>query len=425
MKKVISVLLALVLAVSTTAFGGTFSALTQSTAGDVNGDGKVNSSDALMILLYCAGAEDFSDFQTAAADINGDGAVNSADALEVLAISAETGFDTAGIDFTDYKNLDYSYMRNVISNYREFISEVSGDKNKIPMIVSTDQHGMIKADCEVFRFLGELVDWNGISKIISLGDTVSLLYNPVQLKNFSRAMQYVPQEKRLELEGNHDSHISLIPKNMDKYFIAPSAEKSSDGKAFCVKDESFNVRYLEIDPMGYPWTYTSGKIGSEQADFIVSELQKEDSSNIVILSHTYLFRDAVIKRDGTVFTGSDYFIGGENKGTDVKESFLRMIDARRNKTAGIFVDSDGKEHPYDFSHCGGTVLMSLHGHHHTEGYETFDGFTEFLFQSFRHNGSDDDSEPNCFYFAYIDPVNKKFKCWKNIEGYSSWEIDIA
>lgn len=419
MKKIISFILTAVIFAGTV----TFYASAQQT-GDVNGDGKINSTDALAVMLHTVGLNELSDSQKAAADMNGDGEINSADALAILTLSAEADVDYAGIDFTQYKNLDYSYMRNVIANYREFYAEISADSNLIPIIVSTDQHGLIKKDCEVFKFIDELVDWNRISKIISLGDTVTLLHNNTQLKAFSKAMSYVPEEKRLELEGNHDSHISLIHRDMQKYFIAPSAERSSDGKAFCVKDADFNVRYLEIDPMGYPWTYTSGKIGTEQADFIVNELQKNDSSNIVLLSHTYLFRDAVIKRDGTVFTGSDYFIGGEKKGADVKESFLKMIDARRNGTAGVFTDSDGKEHPYDFTHCEGTVLMSLHGHHHTEGYETFGGFTEFMFQSFRHNGSDDDSEPNCFYFAYIDPVNNKFKCWKNIEGYSAWEIDI-
>ncbi len=422
MKKIISLLLSAVMIAGMLSFNGFCVA---DSVGDINSDGEINSSDALIIMLYITNQTQLSDSQKSAADVNSDSKIDSADALAVLEISVSKTFDFMGVDISAYSQLDYSWMKTVVNNYREFSSEIEGDENKIPVIVSTDQHGSIKKDCEVFRFIDELVEWDNISKIISLGDTVELLYSPVQLKAYSEALKYVPQDKRLELGGNHDSHISLIHRNMDKYFIAPSAVKSENGKAFSVKDDSFNVRYLAVDPMGYPWTYTSGKIDTAQADFIISELEKNDGSDVVLLSHTYLFRDAVIKRDGTVFTGSDYFIGGEKKGADVKQSFLDMLDARKNRKSGVFTDSEGKEHPYDFTSCGGDLLMSLHGHHHTEGYETCGGFTEFLFQSFRHNGSEDDSEPNCFYFAYIDRKEKKFKCWKNVPGYSAWEIEIA
>lgn len=429
MKKVLCIILAAVMALAAVSANGlsVFAAdkSEKYIVGDVNSDGKINSADALLILQFAAGLKDFSAEQKTAADISNDGSVNSEDAYAVLKLRADTVLDNAGIDLKAYSELGYSYLYNVIANYKEFINEVGTDGTKIPMIISSDQHGTIKADCTVFKFIDELVDWNRISKVISLGDTVELLFNPVQLKAFSKAMQYVPNEKRLELEGNHDSHISLIKRNMDKYFIAPSAVKSEDGKAFCVKDDSFNVRYLAVNPMSYPWTYKSGRINTEQADFIVAELEKNDSSDIILLSHTYLFRDEIIKRDGTAFTGSDYFIGSDKKGTDVKQSFLDMLDARQERKAGVFTDSDGIKHPYDFTECKGELLMSLHGHHHTEGYETYEGFTEFLFQSFAHNGSENDDEPNCFYFAYIDKENKKFKCWKNIEGYSAWEIDIA
>lgn len=53
-------------------------------AGDVTGDGKVNSADALYILESAVGKRTLSDFQRKAADVNGDSAVNSVDALVVL-----------------------------------------------------------------------------------------------------------------------------------------------------------------------------------------------------------------------------------------------------------------------------------------------------------------------------------------------------
>lgn len=52
--------------------------------GDVNGDGKVNSSDALAVLRSSTGIITLSSAQKTAADVNGDGKVNSSDALMIL-----------------------------------------------------------------------------------------------------------------------------------------------------------------------------------------------------------------------------------------------------------------------------------------------------------------------------------------------------
>ena len=58
-----------------------------STKGDVNGDGRINSLDALIILQHSVGTSLLDGTEKAAADINGDGQINSADALIALRIS--------------------------------------------------------------------------------------------------------------------------------------------------------------------------------------------------------------------------------------------------------------------------------------------------------------------------------------------------
>lgn len=52
--------------------------------GDINGDNKINSSDALSILQYAVGTLSFSTVQKDCADMNSDGKYNSSDALLVL-----------------------------------------------------------------------------------------------------------------------------------------------------------------------------------------------------------------------------------------------------------------------------------------------------------------------------------------------------
>ena len=49
--------------------------------GDVNGDGKVNGTDALWVSQYFVGARQLTDAQKTAADVNHDGKINGTDAL--------------------------------------------------------------------------------------------------------------------------------------------------------------------------------------------------------------------------------------------------------------------------------------------------------------------------------------------------------
>lgn len=315
----------------------------------------------------------------------------------------------------------------VLNNYQEFISEVDGDNNKIPMIVHTDQHGAIKADSEFYKYIDSIVDWTKISKIINLGDTVELIFNNTQLVEYIKATECLPTEKRIEVIGNHDRFFvpTFVGPMIDSfYFPTENSTRSADNKAFTVKDEQFNVRYLAIDTKVFPWNYEDGVLLTDQADFIIDELSANDPSDIILLAHPYLFKDAIIRRSGAVFTGSEYFIGGETKGADVKQSFIDMLTARRNKTAGVLIDSKGVEHPYDFTACESDFLMALHGHHHSEGYETKNDVTEFLFQSMTKDNAQN-TEPDCFYFAYIDRAANTFKCWKNVEGYDAWEFTFG
>lgn len=310
----------------------------------------------------------------------------------------------------------------VRENYREFISETENNSSRIPMIVSTDQHGAISADSEVYEYINSLVDWEKISAIINLGDTVKLVYNPLELQHYIKATQCLPENKRIEVIGNHDRFFVPTGKQIEKrYFQNPSAVYSADRKAFVVEDSRFNVRYLVVDTKCFPYYYTNGRLWTEQADFIIDELSRDDGSDILLLSHAYLFKDRIIARDGSTFTGSEYFIGSESKGAEVKQSFIDMLAARKNKASGVLIDSEGVEHPYDFSNCKGDFLMTLHGHHHSEGYETKDGITEFLFQGMVSDNKDN-SEPLCFYFAYIDTEDNILKVWKNVAGYEPFEV---
>lgn len=79
MKRIISLIMAVCLA-----FGVCLTAQAK-TLGDTNGDGKVNSTDALAVLQYSVNI--IKNIDTTTADVNGDGKINSTDALAILQIS--------------------------------------------------------------------------------------------------------------------------------------------------------------------------------------------------------------------------------------------------------------------------------------------------------------------------------------------------
>lgn len=72
--------------------------------GDVNGDRKVNSTDALDILLYSVGSKEAEEIITEAGDIDRNGAVNSNDALMILQYNVGIEFKVQGIR-TDAKDM--------------------------------------------------------------------------------------------------------------------------------------------------------------------------------------------------------------------------------------------------------------------------------------------------------------------------------
>ncbi|MCQ2462149.1 MAG: hypothetical protein MJ177_01930 [Clostridia bacterium] len=323
--------------------------------------------------------------------------------------------------------LSDEWKNTVTKNYNEFIAEVDGDENKIPIIVTTDQHGAITMDSQVYDFFNKLVDWSKVSKILNLGDTVRNEYNFKELFAYQAATRNLPSEKRIEVCGNHDRAGLKTSDGMKVsriFFHTDGAVYSADKRVFVVTDKQFGIRYLAVDPKVSPWSYGSGFLTKDMADFIIKEFAKTNEPDIVLISHPYLFKDAVIDRNGQTFTGSEWFIGDAENYTQSRDSFIEMLEARKNGTSGVLVDSVGVSHPYDFSKADSEFLMALHGHHHTEGYETKNGITEFLFQSMTYDNAKN-TEPLCTYFAYIDKQTNTLKVWKNLEGYSAWEITFA
>ena len=94
MKKIISILLAVVLAFSCVVMACAEDELSWEEIkmggkrGDVNADGKISAVDALMVLKNVAGSQDLAKTQTLRADMNQDSKVTAVDARWILQTAA-------------------------------------------------------------------------------------------------------------------------------------------------------------------------------------------------------------------------------------------------------------------------------------------------------------------------------------------------
>lgn len=338
---------------------------------------------------------------------------------QVAMLSLSTG---ETVNPSAYSGLSADYVAMVQANYDAMMAECLGDYNKIPIVVHTDQHGRIGASNQVMKLIGDMVNWYEVSKCMNLGDTVADRFGTTALENYlSATKDSIPLSKRLDVYGNHDvwdsndsQKYTVDQKRLSPYFKNIYARRHGNNGYFTVFDDYYNVKYLVISDLEYPDTnYSTRRITTAQAKFIVSELSADDGRDVVLVSHVPLDSDEVTSRDSTYQAYSEKFLSD----TTAHNSFMAMIAARKNKTSGTFTDSEGISHTYDFSNVPGDLLMSLHGHTHFEAYRTFENsITEFMFDWF---------DGNTFYFAYIDRQNKKFKVWKNEANVGALEISIA
>ncbi len=388
----------------------------------INGIDDSYAYDSATGYIYFAGANtQYYGMTNIDGSTSGESAVSVAAEVDnqIAMLSLSTG---ETVDTSAYSSLSADYVAMVQSNYDAMIAECLGDYNKIPIIVHTDQHGRIGASNQVMKLIGDMVNWYEVSKCINLGDTVADRFGTTALENYlSATKDSIPLSKRLDVYGNHDvwdsddsQKYTVDQKRLSPYFKNIYARRHGNNGYFTVVDDYYNVKYLVISDLEYPDTnYSTHRITTAQAKFIVSELSADDGRDVVLVSHVPLDSDEVTSRDSTYLAYSEKFLSD----TTAHNSFMAMLSARKSKTSGTFTDSEGISHAYDFSNVSGDLLMSLHGHAHFEAYRTFENsITEFIFDWF---------DGNTFYFAYIDRGEKKFKVWKNEADVEALEISIA
>lgn len=321
----------------------------------------------------------------------------------------------------------YASVLETIRN--EWMIEYNGNANKIPVIIHTDQHGRMTNGGNVkglFKTIGKAFSLHDISKIMNLGDTVSVEWKDADidhpllscraLENYLSTVEAIPFSKRLEVFGNHDTwyyngyndegnavgtRYPSTQNHLYKYFR--NIYKKSNGNNtgyFAVYDDYFNVKYVVVSAYEYQNGTISNRMTSEQIEWIIREFSKDDGYDIVVVSHCPLYWDDV--------TGT--FPEGAPTTTETLRIADDWIDAlwagRKNKTSGTVNDSDGGSHTFDFTGCTSNLLCALHGHTHRAGYNyVSDSLLSVAFDWFEHES---------MYFCLIDRENRELKVWKFI-----------
>lgn len=219
-KRVFAIILAVVIC-----FAVMPAAFAAGARGDINKDGKTNSSDALLVLRNAVGYSD-AEFDEYRADLNNDGVVNSSDALRVLQISV--GLDNP----TTYsKNealkfyadaFDSLSTGNVKVSYKSrYVSKAVNDKNSKDY-VEIDEHndelavtyengynksmGLISEFCPDTRIDPSLVK----SATVTKNDTSSYTVKIVLVADNADFKDYIPHKTYPYLLNYADCSVSAF-----------------------------------------------------------------------------------------------------------------------------------------------------------------------------------------------------------------------
>ena len=139
------------------------------------------------------------------------------------------------------------------------------------------------------------------------------------------------------------------------------------------------MKYIVYTPYDYEDATHYNLVSTEQYDFLIEEMSKNDGYDIIMLGHT----------DANVWS----------------ESIGTLVTARYNKTSGTFTDKMNVSHSYDFTNCENDLLVCLHGHSHSDGYNYDLGVLSQCFKNYY-----DSTRP--IYFVIVDRENDQLKVWK-------------
>lgn len=377
MKKILSIVLSIVLMFSCIPFSSA------DLSGDVDGNGKINSSDALIVLQYSVGQ--IKTISKARADVNGDGNINSSDALIVLQISV--GMIT--LDQTDsISGIDYdvpAYCVTAASLVAEKINNMKNRGHKLLIFGAiTDNHinldsGYVDLTKQAIKHanyaLSRISNLTNPDFLVNLGDnnwatTMDTENSQSELAFFNETIGTTfSNYLSFRLIGNHDTS-----KSMNKVYSLIGSfnqfDKTGATPQRCYGYKDFydkKVRVICINTCDYNNFNGGYGMSYEQKKFIADSLDLSDKADmnewqILLLSHIPLdFNvNAGYTTTGDYNTRTDIkaILDAYVKGSSVTISVNPTYVKDQNDTVtSNFTKNYSKKN-------GAKIIANIHGHLH-------------------------------------------------------------
>ena len=296
------------------------------------------------------------------------------------------------------------YREDIQTAKNAWMSAQVGNRDKIPVIIHTDQHvTSLKPFFDAIK--SGIIDWYTVSKCINLGDMQNSNTTLDDVGFYNQYLQYswhVPWDKRIEIYGNHDvqgrngtemgyAWPYADQSKLYRYFKNPHAKYFDSGGNFVDYDDQYRVKYLclsgftfDSSVSGYTQSYWQRLMRTEALDWAIDEMSKNDGYRIVVLSHCPIDRGGIDGLDETTFTA--------------------LWSARKAKTSGSITDGYGVTHTFDFSNCESDLICALHGHMHTDGHAYVGGVCSAWFDWY--------NPYQAVNFVLIDIENDQLQVWK-------------
>ena len=284
-----------------------------------------------------------------------------------ITLPAQVG-NTLGLDTHLF---DETYAQ---TTYASLLSAFKSYPNSVPFFINSDQHGR---GVEIQRYVNN-IDTDGMECVnINCGDSVVDAYTAEALESVYLRIKYV--KNYIGVPGNHD-YKNTLDENLfwqiRRTFCTTNLERqmitTDDLDCYVAYHPMHSVKFICIDPydergiggnyMPHPY------INSNVAEWIITELSRNDGNDIVILMHEPRWKRIKTR------TAADYTTVSEGNGnTPLYDLFV----ARKSKTSGTYTDDQNVQHTYDFSNCETNLLCELGGHWHEETYCDVDGLTVY------------------------------------------------
>jgi len=369
-----------------------------------------------------------------ASDTDDEDGILTVDSDLLTTYASATTSAVTSVASTTTSGLNTEWATTIETAKNLWMLDANGNIDKIPLIVTTDQHGFFSYGYDkVMTFISEIVDWYQIGQVINLGDTTDLWAdadtdNPLtkcaSLDTYLDCVACIPNSKRIDVFGNHDTWKNyyiesvLCPQNyLSKYFRNVKARRFDNYGDFVIYDDNYNVKYVCMACYAYDNNlggYSHQSMHPDGIRAVIKELEKDDGYDVITLSHAALtFTTMTDPIEGDTFQNDALFY------YTIKTDAL--WSARKNKTSGSFTDELGITYSFDFSNCNSDYLCHLCGHMHKDGYAyAGDAVLQESFDCWY-------ASPYAIHFVLVDRENQQLNVWKvdSTPQYQNYQVPFS